>query len=127
MTNRREFLHGSLAASLLTLSPGLRASGAMPRELPLYKILFDARDTASVRFAADCAAQGLATHALRDAKLTAFWRDELAAVWAQHPAPLAGFTDANVLFCLEQFGRQYGLRVRQRETQDSGLVVWSIA
>ncbi|MGV3590348.1 MAG: hypothetical protein ACO1PZ_01585 [Gammaproteobacteria bacterium] len=130
MTNRREFMQGSLAASLLTLSPGFVAARDTPgasHSPPLYKVLFDARDAASREFARAFAEQGIATYALRRGNLTQLWRSELAAVWAQAPVPLAGFTDANVLFCLEQLGRQYGLRVRQRDAQASGLVAWVMA
>lgn len=130
MTNRRNFIQGSLAASLMTLSPGFVAAldtlGA-PQFLPFHKVLFDARDAASREFARVFAEQGIAAYALPDGNLTPLWRSELAAVWAQAPAPLVGFTDANVLFCLEQLGRQYGLRVRQRDVQASGLVAWVMA
>lgn len=127
MTNRRDFIQGSVAASLLTLSPGFEAALDKPgasHPLPLHKVLFDARDVASREFARAFAEQGIATYALPNGNLTQLWRSELAAVWAQAPAPLVGFTDANVLFCLEQLGRQYGLRVRQRDVQASGLVAW---
>lgn len=130
MTNRRDFMQGSLAASLLALSPGFVAALDMlnaPHSLPLHKVLFDARDAASREFMRAFAEQGIAAYALPNGNLTRIWRNELAAVWARAPAPLAGFTDANVLFCLEQLGRQYGLRVRRRDAQASGLVIWLLA
>ncbi|HEY0961858.1 MAG TPA: hypothetical protein VGE69_05830 [Pseudomonadales bacterium] len=127
MTNRREFMLGSFAASLLTLSPGLvSALDALSTShpLPLHKVLFDARDAASTQFALAFAERGIAVHELSSGNLTQLWRNELVNAWAHTPAPLAGFTDANVLFCLEQLGRQYGLRVRQRDVQASGMVAW---
>jgi hypothetical protein len=130
MTNRREFLQGSFAASLLTLSPdlvvALDALGAT-QCLPLHKVLFDARDAASLRFARTFAEQGVATLELPNGNLTQLWRNELAGVWARAPAPLAGYTDANVLFCLEQLGRQHGLRVRHREDVGRGYVSWLVS
>lgn len=129
MTNRREFMQGSLAASLLTLSPGLDAafdSLGASHSLPLHKVLFDARDAASLQFARAFAEQGVATYGLPNGNVTQLWRNELAALWTQAPAPLAGFTDANVLFCLEQLGRQYGLGVRHREDAGHGYVSWVV-
>ena len=123
MANRREFMQGSLAASLLTLNPGLVAaldSLSASHPLALHKVLFDARDAASLQFARAFEGQGIATYALPNANLTQFWRNELTALWAHAPAPLAGFTDTNVLFCLEQHGRQYGLRVRPVENMGRG-------
>ena len=129
MANRREFLQGSIAVSMLALSPDLLAA---LRELStahspaLYKVLFDARVDASRVFASAFAEQGVATQGLRNGDITPFWRDELAAVWMRAPAAVAGLTDVGVLFCLEQLGRQHGLRVLHREQQASGLVAWVV-
>lgn len=125
MTNRREVLQ--CAAALLALSPGLLAAVESREQIPLYKVLFDPRDGASTRFAAAFAEQGVGTFALKNGDITQFWRDELAPLWAGRAAPLAGLTDANILFCLEQLGRQFGMRVLQRDAQASGLVAWVIA
>lgn len=128
MANRREFLQGSVAASMLALSPGLLAAIDTLNALDsptIYKVLFDPRHVESRLFASAFAAQGFACLGLPNGNVTSFWRDELATTWAQMPAPLAGMTDANALFCLEQLGRQFGLRVLHRE-QQSGLVAWVI-
>jgi hypothetical protein len=129
MANRREFLQGSVAASMLVLSPGLLAAvESLNPSQPLYKVLFDARREESVRFADAFAGQGIATHGLKNGgDITPFWRNELAALWARSPVPVAGLTDASVLFCLEQLGRQHGMRVLHREAQASGLVAWVVA
>lgn len=129
MANRREFLQGSVAASMLVLSPGLLAAvESLNESLPLHAVLFDARHETSVRFAAAFAEQGIRTCALKNGgDVTPFWRHELSSVWAQSPAPVAGLTDASVLFCLEQLGPQYGLRVVHRDMQPSGLVAWIVA
>jgi hypothetical protein len=129
MASRREFLQGSVAASMLVLSPGLLAAvESLNESLPLHTVLFDARHQASVRFAAAFAEQGVRTCALgKGGDITPFWRNELASVWTQSPAPVAGLTDARALFCLEQLGPQYGLRVSHREVQESGLVAWVVA
>ena len=130
MANRREFLQGSMAATMLALSPGLVAALDTlnaPDSLPLCKLLFDARHEASRQFAAAFARQGVASYGLAKGDITPFWRHELAGLWAQKPAPVAGLTDASVLFCLEQLGRQHGLRVLHREEQASRLVAWVVA
>jgi hypothetical protein len=129
MANRREFLQGSVAASLLVLSPGLKAAiESLNKSCPLYKVLFDARYAASVRFAETIAAHGVQTCALKNGgDITPLWRNELMTVWAQSPAPVAGLTDASALFCLEQLGPQYGLRVLHREARESGLIAWVVA
>jgi hypothetical protein len=129
MANRREFLQGSVAASMLAFSSALLSveTRGTAESLPLYKVLFDAGNDSSRRFADAFAQQGIATYALPKGDITPFWRNELAAVWAVSPAPIAGLTDASVLFCLEQLGHQYGLRVLQREAQAEGLVAWVIA
>lgn len=130
MANRREFLQGSVAASLLAFPPGLLAALASrsdPALPPLYKVLADARHEASLRFADAFAGEGVAVYRMANGNLTRFWRNELAAVWARSPAPVAGLTDASVLFCLEQLGWQHGLRVLHREERESGLVAWVVA
>jgi hypothetical protein len=129
MANRREFLQGSVAASMLVLSPALLAAvRSLNDSLPLHKVLFDARYEASVCFAAAFAERGVSTYALNNGNITQFWRNELATVWMSSPAPVAGLTDVSVLFCLEQLGPQYGLRVVHREVQaSSGLVAWVVA
>lgn len=128
MANRREFLQGSVAASMLVLSPGLMAAvESLNESLPLHAVLFDARHEASAHFADAFAAQGISTHGLKNGDITPFWRHQLADVWARSPAPVAGLTDASVLFCLEQLAPQYGLRVLHREPQAPGLVAWVVA
>ena len=128
MANRREFLQGSVAAPMLVLLPGLAAAvESLNPSLPLHKVLFDARHGASLRFAQAFAEQGVATHGLRNGDITPFWRNELAAVWARTPAPIAGLTDAAALFCLEQLAPQHGLRVLHREQAADGLLAWVVA
>jgi hypothetical protein len=130
MPNRRIFVQRSVSVLMLAASPGLRAAVESldnPPALPLHKVLFDARDEASSRFAAAFAQQGVEVYAVKNGDITPFWRNELAAVWARSPVPVAGLTDANVLFCLEQLGRQHGLRVVHREARDEGMVAWVVA
>ncbi|MEY4641188.1 MAG: hypothetical protein RLZZ227_1182 [Pseudomonadota bacterium] len=130
MANRRELLRGSAAVVMLASSPALMAAIdtlTRPESAPLYKVLFDARHDASQRFAAAFAEQGVAMYALPNGDITPFWRNELAFVWAAAPAPIAGLTDASVLFCLEQLAPQFGLRVLHREARSAGLVAWVLA
>jgi hypothetical protein len=134
MANRREFLQGSSVVSMLALSPAFSSTllaavdtlGA-PEALPLYKVLFDTRIEASRRFAEAFAQRGIATYALPTGNITLFWRNELAGLWSQSPVSIAGLTDDSVLFCLEQLGPQFGLRVLHREAHADGLVAWVIA
>lgn len=132
MANRREFLQAAVVASgaaaafasLLPL-PTKAAPAASPQTL--HTVLFDRRHADSVRFAEQFAAQGVPVHGMAKGDISPFWRNELSSLWARAPVPLAGMTTAGPLFCLEQLGAQYGLRVVQREAQASGLIAWVMA
>ncbi len=126
MANRREFLQATLAASALAAIP-LSALAEAAKSLPVHTVLFDQRFADSVLFAAEFAGQGIATYGMPKGDITPFWRNELSTVWAETPASIAGLTDESALFCLEQLGRQHGLRVLHREAQPSGLVAWVVA
>jgi uncharacterized protein YcsI (UPF0317 family) len=122
MANRREFLQGSAVLSVLAMFPARALLDASAMASP-YKVLVDPRHGASVAFGAAMAERGVAVHHLNKGDVTSLWRNELAAVWRERPVALAGVTDVAPLFCLEQLGRQYGLRVVHREAQGD-LVAW---
>jgi hypothetical protein len=123
MANRREFLQAGLAASALAaLIPAAAAKTSVP--VAFHTVLFDQRFADSVLFAEQFSEQGIAVHGMAKGDITPFWRNELAAAWAEAPVALAGMTTEGPLFCLEQLGAQYGLRVARREPQASGLTAW---
>jgi hypothetical protein len=95
-------------------------------QLTFHTVLFDQRFADSVLFAEQFAEQGIAVHGMAKGDITSFWRHELVALWANAPVPLIGMTTEGPLFCLEQLGAQYGLRVARREPQASGLIVWTL-
>ncbi|HTR00348.1 MAG TPA: hypothetical protein VMH83_10170, partial [Candidatus Acidoferrum sp.] len=57
--------------------------------------------------------------------ITPFWYGELHTAWRQTPVAIAGVTEAGPLFCLEQLGREHGLRVAWRSAvPQQPLVAW---
>jgi hypothetical protein len=126
MTNRREFLEMGVAASALPWAASAAALG--PTEalasVPLYKVLYDTRFTASVEFARRATTQGLAVHAM-DGDMTRFWYDDLYYRWRQGPAAIAGLTAHGALFCLEQLAWDQRMRVvfrAEHSVADAGCV-----
>ncbi len=126
MANRREFLQASLAASAFAALVPVSATANTPAPIVFHTVLFDHRFADSVLFAEQFSAQGVSVHGMAKGDITPFWRNELAAIWAEAPVPLAGMTTEGPLFCLEQLGAQYGLRVARREPQQSGLIAWAL-
>lgn len=117
MTNRRQFLRNSIAASALPLAAhAAHAAGIRldtdPAEpaVPLYKIIYDTRFEASVVFAHRAAALGVATHAI-DGDMTRFWYDDLYHRWQSAPVAIAGLTAHGPLFCLERLAWDQRMRV----------------
>ena len=112
MTNRRQFLGLGLAASALPLTAAavgsFGATAAQP--LPLYKVLYDTRFTASVAFAERAVARGAAVQAMAG-DMTSFWYDDLYHRWQHGPAAIAGLTAYGALFCLERLAWDQRLRV----------------
>ncbi len=133
MTSRREFLQiGLMGAALVPvatvggrrLRPEATFDGpAAPA--PLYKMIFDERFPASVAFAQDASRRGIPVHGIRG-DITALWYHDLYFQWKDYPAPLAGMTTNESLFCLEMLARDAGLRVTARRVLDERLVSWSI-
>ncbi len=60
--------------------------------------------------------------------VTDLWFNELSVRWKQGPAPIAGLTARNSLFCLERLAWDASMRVVSRsEDSKSQLVAWLIA
>jgi hypothetical protein len=126
MTNRRELLKVGLAASVLPAD--LIARQAMAQApLSIHRAIYDERFDAGLAFAADARRRGWTVRAIRG-DVTDLWFNELALRWKQGPAPIAGLTAKNSLFCLERLAWDAGMRVVSREEDPkSPLVGWLIA
>jgi hypothetical protein len=91
MANRRQLLGVGLAGSALPFaSSPLHAAVATITAVaadspPLYKVLYDVRSPAGVRFARRAAEQGLSVQAM-EGDMTRFWYDDLYHRWQRGPA-----------------------------------------
>jgi hypothetical protein len=133
MTNRREFIKLGTAVSAWAVGAAQGSSKTLPLDTNvlattnLYKVVADQRYAASVQFAEQAQQQGLAVHLMLKGDITSFWYHELHAIWQHSPRGVAGLTEAGPLFCLEQLGAQYGLRVIHREQQpNTPLIAWAL-
>ena len=130
MTNRREFLQGTLAASALPLIGGAAAVPFAANASPLSRVVFDERLPASRAFAARAAQSGIPAHAFKG-DVTSLWYNDLHHRWAKKQEAIAGLTEPAALFCLAELARDYGMRLISREdlrTEDGAhLVSWVIA
>jgi hypothetical protein len=112
MTNRRDFLQGAIWAALPVVAAAPRPAGARAALAPACQAaLIDERHAESRAFGAAFAERGVSVHALPDGDVTALWRESIGPTWRRAPVPVAGLTQAAVLFCLEQLGWSLGLRV----------------
>jgi len=107
MANRREFLQMGIAASALPISTELMlpntsstAENISP-SIPIYKMIFDNRYAVARVFAKDIENAGGKTYGI-DGDVTGLWYHDLHHRWKKGPVAIAGLTDANALFCLEQ-------------------------
>ena len=128
MTTRRAFIQ---AGAALSAGPALAVSKAALAAAPAGRIrlaVFDERYPAARAFAAEAARRGWPLAPIRG-DITDLWFHDLALRWAKGPAPVAGMTVRQSLFCLEQLGRDARLRVVSREEHPdgAGLVSWVIA
>ena len=106
--DRREFL--ALAGCAATPLFAHSASVERPA-LPFHAVLVDERHAAGRAFGTQLARQGAALRALADYDVTDLWLREIAPVWREGAAPLAGLTTSPVLFCLEQLAWAHRRRV----------------
>jgi hypothetical protein len=124
MTSRRDVLRIGVAGAVLLPFDWLEAWWARARD-PLYKFIFDERFPTSVALARDVNGRGIRIHGIRG-DVTALWYSDLYFRWKDGPAPIAGITTKDSLFCLELLARDASLRVTDRRALDEGLVSWSI-
>ena len=133
MPNRRQFLELGLAASIW---PGLVTAAARPmpwtpaEAFPpsrLHKAIFDKSYAPARDFAARMASRGIAVHAI-DGDITGVWFNDLALRWRESPAAIAGLTEPEALFCLEQLAWDHRMRVVLRTAHaHRPLLAWVIA
>ncbi len=94
-------------------SSGIFAGGDEQRAEPLYKIVFDERYAACIRFAEELERRALATSAIRG-DITDLWYEDLYHRWRKGTAAIAGMTAPGAIFCLEILARDAGMRVAMR-------------
>jgi hypothetical protein len=124
MSNRREFLLGSLAgggALALAAAGAARAesgavagsSGTARGPAPPYRLIIDGRFEVTRGLADAARAHGVATRIIAG-DVTDVWFNELALRWRAGPAPIAGLTTVGALFCLERLAWDAGMRLQWR-------------
>ena len=124
MPNRRQFLELGFAASIWPM-PWTPAEAFPP--FRLYKAIFDKSYAPALDFAARMASRGIAVHAI-DGDITGVWFNDLALRWRESPAAIAGLTEPEALFCLEQLAWDHRMRVVERAPHvQAPLVSWVIA
>jgi hypothetical protein len=107
MVNRRQIIQLALSAGAAL--PGLRAFAATPAGLALYRVLYDERSQAGLRFAAAASRRGASVQPTRG-DVTDIWFNELQPQWKQHQSAVAGLTDYHTLFVLDMMARDAGMR-----------------
>jgi hypothetical protein len=114
MTDRRTFLRGGLAASVVggAFGPSGYAAfaGGQPR-LSLHKVLVDGGLVESVAFGEVAESNGSPIHVFARGDISDVWYDELDLLWRERRAPIAGLTRHGPLFVLERFAWDRGMRV----------------
>ncbi len=128
MATRRDVIKTGVVASAAPASAlaGFAARAATP-VLIIYKAVYDERFADGRTYAAQAAARGWATAAVRG-DVTDLWFHDLSQRWKQGAAPIAGLTTEASLFCLEQLARDAGMRVVSRQKEPGQpLVYWLIA
>src|ERR1700730_17799049 len=100
MSNRRQFMQISLAASVL---PVLAAQGVAPKRPerePAWGVVAEAASPLATLFRVEASRLGLPVWEIHD-DITDLWYQELWLRWKQAPHILAGVTLSTSLFCLE--------------------------
>jgi hypothetical protein len=108
MPNRREFLQGGLAVSLLSLLPRNGFSVAAPRAFDMA--IFDQRFSKARDFAVQAREAGLDCVAIQGDITDVYFRD-LSLRWNRGPTTIAGLSTKAALFCLEMLARDRGMRL----------------
>ena len=107
MPNRREFLQGGIAVSLLPLLSRKGFSAAPPRALDM--VVFDQRFHKAREFAQQGREAGLDCTAI-EGDITHLYFHHLSLRWNRGPTTLAGLSTKASLFCLEMLARDRGMR-----------------
>ncbi len=121
MSNRREFLQMSLAASALPAIAAARPENAAPssdQDVGRGHVIVEAMSPMARAFGEEAVRLGLEPHAIKD-DITDLWCHTLDLHWKRRPVPLAGITLSTSLFCLETLARDYGMRVWFKAIHDS--------
>jgi hypothetical protein len=75
----------------------------------IYKVIYDARFPRCRAFAAQAAAAGRMTAAIRG-DVTALWYDDLRLQWGAGRGAIAGMTTMPSFFCLQQLAKGHWMR-----------------
>jgi hypothetical protein len=110
--NRREFLQGGIAASLLPLLPRKGFSAAAPKAFDL--VIFDQRFPKARVFAWQAQEAGLDCFATQG-DITNLYFHDLSLRWNRGPTTIAGLSTKAALFCLEMLARDRGMRLAYME------------
>jgi hypothetical protein len=111
MTNRREFLERVMWASAPFVVGMDRARATERSASPFHAVVIDDRFAASREFGVRLAGDGARLHAIDNGEITDLWLRDIRPTWRRGPVPVAGLTQAPVLFCLEQLAWSHGMRV----------------
>jgi len=115
MSNRREFLQMSLAASALPVL-AVQLEGAPPsrdraaEQVQIDKVIVEMTSPLALAFGNEAIRLGLQPHGITD-DITDLWYKNLAPQWKQAPGVLAGVTLTTSLFCLELLAHDHGMRL----------------
>jgi hypothetical protein len=109
MPNRREFLQGGIALSLLPLLPRKGFSAAAPPRA-FDMVVFDQRFPKARDFALQAQDAGLDCVAI-EGDITNLYFHDLALRWNRGPTTIAGLSTKASLFCLEMLARDRGMRL----------------
>jgi hypothetical protein len=109
MSNRREFLQGGIALSLLPLLPRKWLSAAVPPKA-LDMVIFDQRFPKARDLALQARDAGLDCVAI-EGDITHLYFHDLALRWTRGPTTIAGLSTKASLFCLEMLARDRGMRL----------------
>ena len=113
MSNRREFLQMSLAASALPVLAGPGVAPKRPEGEPAWGVVAEGSSPLAAAFRVEAARLGLRAWEIHD-DITDLWYRELSLLWKEGPLILAGVTLSTSLFCLETLARDHQMRVRFR-------------
>jgi len=113
LSNRREFLQMSLAASALPAMVAARpenAAASLDKGAGRSHLIVETMSPLAQAFGDEAIRLGLEPHRIKD-DITDLWYHTLHPQWKRGPATLAGITLSTSLFCLETLARDYGMRV----------------